>query len=58
MGGKRAKKGVEKCGTHLEGKLNKPNNAFDVEPNHVKKIGPTVGTWDVMKGPTPTPKGQ
>jgi hypothetical protein len=35
----------------MEGKLDKLDNAFDVEPYHAKKIGPHNWNMEYHKGP-------
>lgn len=57
LGGKGAEKKKKKnLEHHLEGKLDKPNNVFDVEPYHTKKIGPHNQNMEHHEGPHSYPQ--
>jgi hypothetical protein len=55
MGPKKRKKNME---NHMEGELDKPDNAFSAKPYHAKKIGPQNQNMEHCKRTHPYPKGQ
>jgi hypothetical protein len=54
-GPKKKQKNLE---NHLKGKPDKPNNAFDAGPCHIRKIKLHNWNMECCKSRTPTPKGQ
>lgn len=57
VGERGPKKGQKNLECQLEGKPNKPNNAYNVEPNRAKKIRPHNWNMEHRGGPYPYPQG-